>query len=187
MEKETPLIYIPEEHRQILQLKYEAYFKERENRRKQEAQYVFQALQEFNSHSRITFERNPVTNRLELCNRSAEALNAEICHCLNSQNIAYFIELVLENSDAAKTMAETLKANERARLSDAAHKRHEKDPKQAQKASVQECWDAWKKEPSRYKSKAAFARDMLQKFEHLESVTTIERWCRKWEHEASLC
>jgi hypothetical protein len=55
-----------------------------------------------------------------------------------------------------------------------------KDPKQLEKAAVRECWDAWQMTPSRYKGAATFARDMLQKFENLESQQVIERWCRIW-------
>ncbi|MGJ7533908.1 hypothetical protein [Variovorax sp. ZT5P30] len=56
-----------------------------------------------------------------------------------------------------------------------------KDPKQFEKAAVRECWNAWQADPSRYKGVAAFARDMLQKFERLESQPVIERWCREWK------
>lgn len=55
------------------------------------------------------------------------------------------------------------------------------DPKQAEKRAVRECWELWRQEPARYDGKAAFARDMLQKFESLTSQVTIERWCRLWE------
>ncbi len=58
-----------------------------------------------------------------------------------------------------------------------------KDPKQLEKAAVRECWEAWQTEPARYKGVAAFARDMLQKFESLESQQVIERWCRAWAKE----
>lgn len=58
-----------------------------------------------------------------------------------------------------------------------------KDPKQAEKAAVRECWEAWRDDRSRYKGVAAFARDMLQKFESLESQQVIERWCRTWAKE----
>ena len=58
------------------------------------------------------------------------------------------------------------------------------DPKQADKVSVRECWDDWQKQPDRYKGKAAFARDMLTKYEHLESQPVIEGWCRAWERES---
>ncbi len=57
------------------------------------------------------------------------------------------------------------------------------DPKQRDKASVRECFDEWRKQPSRYKSKAAFARDMREKFPSLESQPVIEGWCRAWERE----
>lgn len=57
------------------------------------------------------------------------------------------------------------------------------DPKQAAKQKVKECWIIWKKEPNRYKSKSAFSRDMLSKFDDLESQRVIERWCKEWESE----
>ena len=63
--------------------------------------------------------------------------------------------------------------------------RHALDPKQADKASVRECWDDWQNKHSRYKSNAAFARDMLQKYEALTSQPVIERWCREWKKESS--
>ncbi len=56
-------------------------------------------------------------------------------------------------------------------------------PKQKDKSTVQECWNEWQKEPSRYKGKAAFARDMRDKFPSLDSSEVIARWCRKWEKE----
>jgi hypothetical protein len=65
-----------------------------------------------------------------------------------------------------------------------AHERYKKDPKQADKAHVRECWDDWQKKPDRYKSKAAFARDMRDKFQNLESQPVIEGWCRAWERES---
>jgi hypothetical protein len=58
-----------------------------------------------------------------------------------------------------------------------------RDPKQRDKAFVRDCWEAWQKNPSNYKGKAAFARDMLNKCEHLESTKRIEDWCRHWEAE----
>lgn len=57
------------------------------------------------------------------------------------------------------------------------------DPKQRDKTIVRSCWDDWQKEPSRYKGKAAFARDMRDKFPNLESQPVIEGWCRAWERE----
>lgn len=58
------------------------------------------------------------------------------------------------------------------------------DPKQAEKDFVKDCWDAWQKSPGAYKSKAAFARDMLDKCAALTSNKVIEDWCRGWESES---
>jgi hypothetical protein len=55
------------------------------------------------------------------------------------------------------------------------------DPKQTEKKFVRSCWLAWKINPKRYRSKAAFARDVLTKCEHLQSAKVIEDWCREWE------
>jgi hypothetical protein len=59
--------------------------------------------------------------------------------------------------------------------------RHERDPRQREKAFIRACWREWRKEPGRYSSKAAFAGDMLDKCEHLRSQKKIEDWCREWE------
>lgn len=59
--------------------------------------------------------------------------------------------------------------------------RRETDPKTAQKAQVRQCWCAWQLTPKSYRTKAAFARDMLDKYEHLKSQKKIEDWCREWE------
>lgn len=55
------------------------------------------------------------------------------------------------------------------------------DPKQADKLLVKQCWDAWRRAPESYTSKAAFARDMLEKCSKLTSSKVIEDWCRLWE------
>jgi len=68
-----------------------------------------------------------------------------------------------------------------ARARDAAVRRHAADPRQAEKAFVLECWKDWRANPTRYKSKAKFARDMLEKCQHLESEKKITDWCRDWE------
>lgn len=57
------------------------------------------------------------------------------------------------------------------------------DPKQKEKVFVFGCWQEWQRDPSRYNGKAAFARDMLTKCEHLTSQKKIEDWCRGWEAE----
>jgi hypothetical protein len=59
-----------------------------------------------------------------------------------------------------------------------------KDLRQGEKVLVRSCWEAWKKTPNKYKSNAEFARDMLEKCEHLTSNKVIEDWCREWEKEA---
>jgi hypothetical protein len=96
----------------------------------------------------------------------------QIGQYLDSNSIYNFVAIVLENANAV-----------RARVS--AQARLANDPKQADKASVRECWVLWQKEPTRYKSKAAFGRDMLDKFRYLESQRVIERWCKEWESEPS--
>lgn len=67
---------------------------------------------------------------------------------------------------------------------DAAISRWLKDPKYREKVLVKECWIEWQKDKFRYKSKSAFANDMLNKFENLKSVKVIEGWCRIWEKES---
>lgn len=62
----------------------------------------------------------------------------------------------------------------------AAAARFQRDPKQQEKRFIRDCWQGWQDEPDRYPSQAAFARDMLQKCEHIVSQKTIEDWCRDW-------
>ncbi len=59
------------------------------------------------------------------------------------------------------------------------------DPKQKEKKFIFECWQEWQIRPSQYKGKAQFARNMLDKCEHLRSQKKIEDWCRLWEKEHS--
>lgn len=54
------------------------------------------------------------------------------------------------------------------------------DPKQIEKKFVYQCWQDWQKKPDSYNGKAAFARDMLAKYETLTSQPVIEGWCRDW-------
>lgn len=58
------------------------------------------------------------------------------------------------------------------------------DPKQKEKDFVYKCWQEWQTNPDSYRSKAAFARDMLDKVENLSSQKKIEDWCREWEKSA---
>jgi len=67
------------------------------------------------------------------------------------------------------------------RASKSGKKGHENRPQTADKAFVFECWKDWQKEPGRYRGKAKFAKDMLEKCESLKSQKKIEDWCREWE------
>ncbi|MCO5355130.1 hypothetical protein [Acidovorax kalamii] len=60
------------------------------------------------------------------------------------------------------------------------------DPKQVAKQNVRSCWDRWQEKPHQYKSKSAFARAMLDKYEELGSQRVIERWCKEWESALNL-
>jgi hypothetical protein len=58
------------------------------------------------------------------------------------------------------------------------------DPKQIKKEEVKSCWVKWQEAPTKYESKAAFARDMIEKYgDVLKSHKSIEDWCREWEKE----
>lgn len=82
---------------------------------------------------------------------------------------------------------ELLAENKRDHAVRAAQARHARDPKQKDKAFVYECWKLWRAGETSYRSKAAFAKDMLRKFEgadedgHITSQKKIEDWCREWE------
>ena len=66
-----------------------------------------------------------------------------------------------------------------------AQKRHQQDPKQLAKMEVKKCWELWRLNKDNYKNKSKFARDMLSKYEELESQQVISRWCNQWELELS--
>ena len=75
-------------------------------------------------------------------------------------------------------------AGESARMARAARARHSKDPKQKVKLEVRGLWEHWEKNPRTYRSSAAFARDMLDKWpEQLTSIPVVERWVRSWRKE----
>lgn len=57
----------------------------------------------------------------------------------------------------------------RSMAQDAARRKVETDPKQLAKQQVKECWDRWQKNRHEYKSKSAFSRAMLDKYECLVS------------------
>lgn len=69
------------------------------------------------------------------------------------------------------------------RQSEIAKQRHAESDKRRDLKRVKDCWIEWQRTPSNYRSKAAFARDMLSKYENLESTKYIEDMCRQWEKE----
>ncbi|WP_186198211.1 hypothetical protein [Burkholderia gladioli] len=81
-------------------------------------------------------------------------------------------------SEAHRRLRERSDARERAQ------QRHETSPQAEAKAAVKQCWASWQIERGRYRSNAAFARDMLTKHEGiLTSSKVIEGWCTKWARE----
>lgn len=98
-------------------------------------------------------------------------------------------DAIAASVDAANCLADALALNpdgERQRgarqtlARQAASYRYAKDPKQAEKQFVKRCYDEWNQGVTRYKSAAAFARDMLKKCVHLTSQKKIEDWVRDW-------
>ncbi|MFA7269473.1 MAG: hypothetical protein WC073_09030 [Sterolibacterium sp.] len=87
----------------------------------------------------------------------------------------------LSNAIAIRSGNEQLTMARRQFAYQGAIEKIKRDPKQKEKLFVRECWQDWQKKPDSYKSKAAFAKDMLTKCEHLESQKKIEDWCREWE------
>lgn len=58
------------------------------------------------------------------------------------------------------------------------------DPRQEAKRFVYECWQEWQAGRTAYSSQAAFARDMLSKWDGvLVSQPSIEAWCRQWKKD----
>ena len=58
------------------------------------------------------------------------------------------------------------------------------DPKQTvDKPLAKSYWDRWQADKTLYRSKAEFARDMLEKCPNMTSQKVIEDWCRRWEKE----
>ena len=84
----------------------------------------------------------------------------------------------LQSEDVVKKARRDLARN-------AAMERLKRDPKQKEKLFVRECWDKWQENPDSYKSKTAFSKDMLSKYETLENQNVIVRWCGAWEKENS--
>lgn len=88
--------------------------------------------------------------------------------------------------DDARKIEAMMKGDAKRELAKSGAKsRWEKDPKTIAKQQAKECWDLWQANPKNYKSIAAFSRDMLSKFEILESSEVIQRWCREWQTVAA--
>ena len=87
------------------------------------------------------------------------------------------LDMKMDLSEALRNLATSIKTAQakevRWKAQERARKRHAKDPRQTDKAKVRECWEAWRGKPSNYPSKAAFARDMLEKYENLKSQKKI--------------
>lgn len=88
---------------------------------------------------------------------------------------------MLDRARALMPHENSLRLARRQLATNAAVAKLNNDPRQADKRFVRECWDEWQREPERYESQAAFARDMMAKCAHLTSVAVVERWCRAWK------
>jgi hypothetical protein len=58
-------------------------------------------------------------------------------------------------------------------------------PKQAAKAEAFKLWRDWATGKAKYKSGAAFARDVCARFPVIENQKTAERWATQWRKEAA--
>jgi len=100
---------------------------------------------------------------------ASENLAERFYDVLESRSLANYCfgweSMVRENSESAKRKASI---------------RHAKDPKHLEIEHVKECWDLWQSNPTRYKTNTAFANDMLDKYQHLESLAYITKLCRDW-------
>ena len=102
-------------------------------------------------------------------------------HGLNEKhkkNVASMVKKAKE--DEAKRINDLVKKEASEKGRHARIKGLERSPKQEDKNLVYGCWREWQEDANRYKSKAAFDRDMLDKCKSIESIKTIERWRREW-------
>lgn len=105
-----------------------------------------------------------------------------------SSSVDVLRELAKKGSNAAQISLLGFRTLKRAQAKKGAQRKLANDPKQKEKEFVHECWKEWQAAPNPkkiYSGKAAFARDMLDKCEHLASQKKIEDWCRAWEKESS--
>lgn len=123
---------------------------------------------------------------LNLLHALMEIDNALIGICLDGKGaVSASIEAAdaLSNALAIESGNEKLMESRREFALKGAMAKIDRDPKQRAKQLVFECWQNWQAKPDNYKTKADFARDMLDKSEHLKSQKKIEDWCRAWEKE----
>lgn len=73
---------------------------------------------------------------------------------------------------------------------DRAEQRWLNDPSQKAKLIAKECWDAWKKEPGRYKNQPSFAIDVLDKVDLNKDGNTVitfntimKRYIPEWQRQ----
>lgn len=55
------------------------------------------------------------------------------------------------------------------------------------KTLVRECWLEWQANPSLYKNKASFDRDMLEKMQKIEDIRTVTKWRLELQKEHTPC
>lgn len=101
--------------------------------------------------------------------------------------INYLFQLVEKSSTyngIVKALAD-IAASKKLQSKKAAKARWDLDPRTEEKAFVKSCWLEWQAEPSRYKSKAAFLRDMHQKLDNLTlTASTLNGWIKIWLTES---
>ncbi|MFA7606109.1 MAG: hypothetical protein WCY08_05955 [Rhodocyclaceae bacterium] len=123
---------------------------------------------------------------LDGCRRCIE--NEEFNHALIVDQLCVairmherFQNLLLQAPALRETWAELLSETRRHQAARGARGLHAVDPRQQEKALIKEQWAEWQGNPTRYRGKAEFAKQMLKECKHLTSQKVIEDWCRIWE------
>lgn len=144
-----------------------------------------------------------LTTVVDVCAERARLKPSEVvdfasqhCNPINRTALFWFgafrqmAEIPASNLDATAVLREIEAQSRKQSAARAAAAKVASDPKTAIKEAVFELWTLWQREPDRYPSQAAFAVDMLSKYggadrrADLQSVTVVERWCRKWKEGA---
>lgn len=118
--------------------------------------------------------------------QAVEAYSKNKIECIEMLSCAT-VEVAKMMTNAASDPDHFKKLMHRQLSSSGGHGKQAKSPKTPEKNMVEEFWIEWQKEPlmpngdKKYKSTPRFARDMQEKFTHLESQAVIERWCREWK------